>query len=325
MEPTYLGEIELTDEVLEHYGVPGMKWGVRRYDNNRVSRVRNITGSASPVRRASTGNRDMSYNAQRRAITATTSSSGGTGSTVRKPVSGGTGTRDASYEAQLKARGVSVSAPVKAKAKTTTSSLLSSASGSSSSKSKSGKRSGKSEAEKAKEKAEKEEAKKKKQQEKEEAKKQKEAEKAAKAASKGSGGSAKKESSGKSSGGSSSSGKASSSSSATAKSSANEEKLKKERDAYKQELEVYQKALEELAKEKQKVQISDTYTKYLEDLLNKSNNRSQLDKINTEEVKKRWERKKNGMRHDDMENGAIMIFPEELRKPDLNDITKRGC
>ncbi len=321
MEPTYLGEIELTDEVLEHYGVPGMKWGVRRYDNNRVSRVRNITGSASPVRRASTGNRDMSYNAQRRAITSATSSSGGTGSTVRKPVSGGTGTRDASYEAQLKARGVNVSAPVKAKAKTTTSSLLSSASGSSSSKSKSGKKGGKSEAEKAKEKAEKEEAKKKKQQEKEEAKKKKEAEKAAKAASKGSGGSSKKSNSGKSSG-SSSSGKASSSSSgsssAQTKSSANEEKLKQERDAYKQ-------ALEEMAKEKQKLQISETYTKYLEDLLEKSNNKSILDKIDTEEVKKRWERKKNGMRHDDMENGAIMIFPEELRKPDLNDITKRGC
>lgn len=304
MESTYLGDIELTDEVLEHYGVPGMKWGVRRYDNNRVSRVRNITGSASPVRRASTGNRDMSYNAQRRAITSAASSGGG-GSTVRKPVSGGTGTRDASYEAQLKARGVSVSAPVKAKAKTTTSSLLSSASGSSS---KSGKKGGKSEAQKAKEKAEKEEAKKKKQQEREEAKKKKEAEKAAKAASKGSG-SSKKESSGK---GSSSKKESSAKEGTSSKSSGNEEKLKKE-------LESYKKQLAELAKQKQKTQISETYTKYLESLLDKSNKKSQLDNINTEDIKKRWERKKTGMRHDDMENGAVMIFPEELKKPSLED------
>lgn len=33
MSETYLGEIELTGETLEHYGIQGMKWGVRRYQN----------------------------------------------------------------------------------------------------------------------------------------------------------------------------------------------------------------------------------------------------------------------------------------------------
>lgn len=30
IEPTYLGEIELSEETLAHYGVKGMRWGRRR-------------------------------------------------------------------------------------------------------------------------------------------------------------------------------------------------------------------------------------------------------------------------------------------------------
>ena len=288
---TYLSDIELTDEVLEHYGVKGMKWGVRKFDNRRLARRRNITGAAkpisSPVRRTSTG----TVTTQR-----TVSPSGG-------------GARDASYAAQNRAKGISTpSGPVKAKAKTAVGGLLASASGSSKKKG-SGSKSKKSEAQKAKEKAEKEAAKKKKQEEREAAKKKKEAEKAAKAAAKGS--SSKEKSS--SSKGSSSKEKTSGSKSESSKSSGNEEKLKNE-------LESYKKQLADLAKEKQKTQISETYTKYLESLLDKSNKKSQLDKIDTEDVKRRWLRKKSGMRHDDMEDGAIMIFPEELKKPTMEEL-----
>ena len=45
-----------------------------------------------------------------------------------------------------------------------------------------------------------------------------------------------------------------------------------------------QSVAEELANSKQKTQISETYTKYLENLLDKSNNKSQL---STDELKKR--------------------------------------
>lgn len=52
--PTYLGEIELTEETLAHYGVKGMRWRNRkgrtkaslRSDRPR-SRKRNITGKGS--------------------------------------------------------------------------------------------------------------------------------------------------------------------------------------------------------------------------------------------------------------------------------------
>ncbi len=272
---TYLSDIELTDETLAHYGVKGMKWGVRKFDNRRLARRRNITGTAktisSPVRRTSTG----------------------TVTTQRTVAPSGGGARDASYAAQNRAKGISTpSGPVKAKAKTAVGGLLASASGSSKKKG-SGSKSKKSEAQKA----EKEAAKKKKQEEREAAKKKKEAEKAAKAAAKGS--SSKEKTSGSKSG--------------SSKSSGNEEKLKNE-------LESYKKQLADLAKEKQKTQISETYTKYLESLLDKSNKRSQLDKIDTEDVKKRWQRKKSGMRHDDMEDGAIMIFPEESMKPRINEL-----
>ena len=30
MNPTYLGDIDLNEETLAHYGVIGMRWGVRR-------------------------------------------------------------------------------------------------------------------------------------------------------------------------------------------------------------------------------------------------------------------------------------------------------
>lgn len=39
MEATYLGDIALTDETLEHYGVKGMKWGRRR--NNKIKPIKN--------------------------------------------------------------------------------------------------------------------------------------------------------------------------------------------------------------------------------------------------------------------------------------------
>ena len=37
-EPTYLGEIELSEETLTHYGIKGMKWR-RRKGGSRVSQV----------------------------------------------------------------------------------------------------------------------------------------------------------------------------------------------------------------------------------------------------------------------------------------------
>ena len=42
MEATYLGDIELTDETLEHYGVKGMKWRHRK--NNKTKRRYNKQG-----------------------------------------------------------------------------------------------------------------------------------------------------------------------------------------------------------------------------------------------------------------------------------------
>lgn len=35
-EPTYLGEIELSEDTLEHYGVKGMKWRNRRNRNSNT-------------------------------------------------------------------------------------------------------------------------------------------------------------------------------------------------------------------------------------------------------------------------------------------------
>lgn len=288
----YLSDIELTDEILEHYGVKGMKWGVRKDPYVRVgnTRARRVADTGTGTRGTSSYGSIVRKPANRNVATRTPAGTTSSTATVR--------TNDPTKT------NWNASGPVKAKAKSTTSSLLASASGS---KSKSGKKgkSGKSAEQKAKEKAEKEAAKKKKQEEREAAKKKKEAEKAAKAAN-------KKESSG--SKGSSKGGEKTSS-----KSSGNEEKLKKELESYKQQL-------ADLAKEKQKTQISETYTKYLESLLEKGNKKSQLSKLDTEDVKKRWERKKkaSGVRHDDMEDGAIMIFPEELMKPDLKEIT-RGC
>lgn len=63
--PTYLGEIELTEETLAHYGVKGMRWRNRkgktkaslRSDRPR-SRKRNITGKGSG---AQVHKEDLSY------------------------------------------------------------------------------------------------------------------------------------------------------------------------------------------------------------------------------------------------------------------------
>lgn len=38
MEATYLGDIELTDETLAHYGVKGMKWG--RHKNSKIKPIK---------------------------------------------------------------------------------------------------------------------------------------------------------------------------------------------------------------------------------------------------------------------------------------------
>lgn len=162
--------------------------------------------------------------------------------------------------------------------------------GSTSSSSKKKSSSGKSAAQKAKEKAEKEEAKKKKAEETAAKKAAKEAEKASKNSEK-------------------------------SKASANNEKLKKE-------LADSKKAYEELLKQKQKTQISETYTKYLEDILNRNNKKSKLESMSTDEKLNKIKRLKSkksfpsrtpsGMRHFD--DASIMIFSNELLKPPTIDV-----
>ena len=54
-EPTYLGEIELSEDTLSHYGVKGMEWGKRRKRNkkgsksNRKRRTPYTSDNSSPI------------------------------------------------------------------------------------------------------------------------------------------------------------------------------------------------------------------------------------------------------------------------------------
>lgn len=48
MNPTYIGDIELNEETLSHYGVIGMRWGVRR-DLKKTGSVSKKTKSRKDI------------------------------------------------------------------------------------------------------------------------------------------------------------------------------------------------------------------------------------------------------------------------------------
>lgn len=50
-QPTYLGEIELSEDSLAHYGVKGMKWRKRKAKSNKLSKARRTYGKTSTIYR----------------------------------------------------------------------------------------------------------------------------------------------------------------------------------------------------------------------------------------------------------------------------------
>ena len=72
MNPTYLGEINLSEETLTHYGVKGMKWGIRRYEKNpgvktgkRIKKFRAAEAKYDQIKKTDPKNRSALKSAKR--------------------------------------------------------------------------------------------------------------------------------------------------------------------------------------------------------------------------------------------------------------------